>query len=233
MARIGILGGSFNPAHRGHRAVSLHAIRELGLDEVWWLVSPGNPLKDKARDMAPFEARLASARKAAGRSRIRVSDFECSTGTRYTIDTIRALKARFPRDRFIWLMGADTLPNFHKWRNWRGLAVEVPIAVIPRPGYDWLAHAARAMGWLRRFVRPSRQARRWTEWSAPAILFLRLPQDPTSATAIRAHDPQWHRQPVSKRKGLFAGMHKSVRRPLDRTSRRSSRVTRARPHPSR
>jgi nicotinate-nucleotide adenylyltransferase len=194
MARIGLLGGSFNPAHRGHRRISLAAMRVLGLDEVWWLVSPGNPLKEGAKDMGPFEARLATAKAMASRSRIRVSDFEQREGSRYTIDTVRRLRRRYPRDQFIWLLGSDTLPNFHEWRNWRGLAREVPIAVIRRPGYDQEAHAARAMGWLRRFVRPSSQASHWTEWSAPAILLLRLPPDPTSATAIRAHIPNWQRR---------------------------------------
>ena len=192
MARIGLLGGSFNPAHRGHRHISLAVIDALGLDEVWWLVSPGNPLKEGAKDMAPFETRLASARQAARRSSICVSDFEQRQGTRYTLDTIRKLKLMYPQHRFIWLLGSDTLPNFHKWRDWRGLAREVPIAVIRRRGYDSAAHAARAMGWLRRFVHPSSQARFWTDWSAPAILFLRLPPDTTSATAIRTHDPHWH-----------------------------------------
>src|SRR5690348_167731 len=194
MACIGLLGGSFNPAHRGHRRISLEAMRALGLDEVWWLVSPGNPLKRGSKDMAPFEARLASAERMARRAPIRGSDFEAREGTRFTIDTVRRLKQRYPNDRFIWLLGSDTLPNFHKWRDYRGLAREVPIAVIRRRGYDSAAHAARAMGWLRRFVHPSSQARHWTEWSAPAILFLRLPPDPTSATAIRAHDPSWYRR---------------------------------------
>ena len=195
MARIGLLGGSFNPAHRGHRRISLAAMRALGLDEVWWLVSPGNPLKEGAKDMAPFEARMKSAQEAAKRSKIRVSDFEQQERVRYTIDTVRELKRRYPGDQFIWLLGSDTLPNFHLWRDWRGLAQEVPIAVIRRPGYDRQAHAARAMGWLRRFVRPSSQAKEWTEWSAPAILFLRLPPDTTSATAIRAQNPSWYRRP--------------------------------------
>jgi nicotinate-nucleotide adenylyltransferase len=194
MARIGLLGGSFNPAHRGHRAISLAAMDALGLDELWWLVSPGNPLKADVPDMAPYEARLASALRQARRSRIKVSDFERRAGTRYTIDTVRLLKRRYPAHHFIWLLGSDTLPNFHKWRDWRGLARELPIAVIPRPGYDSAAHAARAMGWLRRFVRPFSQARNWTEWSAPAIVLLRLPRDPTSATAIRAQLPNWHRR---------------------------------------
>lgn len=198
MARIGLLGGSFNPAHRGHRRISLFAMRALRLDELWWLVSPGNPLKEGAKDMASFVARLASARRLARRSPIRVSDFEQRVGTRYTVDTVRKLKRRHPDDRFIWLLGSDTLPNFHKWRDWRGLAREVPIAVIRRPGYDSAAHAARAMGWLRRFVHPSLQARHWTEWSAPAIIFLRLPPDPTSATAIRAQNPHWHRRSFAR-----------------------------------
>jgi nicotinate-nucleotide adenylyltransferase len=195
MARIGLLGGSFNPAHRGHRHISVRAMRSLGLDEVWWLVSPGNPLKEGAKDMAPFAARFAAARRMASRARIRVSDFERREGTRFTIDSVRRLKRRHPEHRYIWLLGSDTLPNFHKWRDWRALAREVPIAVIRRPGYDSTAHAARAMGWLRRFVHPSGQAKQWTEWSAPAIIFLRLPPDPTSATAIRAQDPHWYRRP--------------------------------------
>ena len=220
MARIGLLGGSFNPAHRGHRRISLNAMRVLGLDEVWWLVSPGNPLKEGANDMAPFSARLASAKSLARRTRIRPTDFEAQAGTRYTIDTLRRLKRRFPRQRFIWLMGSDTLPNFHKWRDWRGLVREVPIAVIRRPGYDQAAHAARAMGWLGRFVRPSSQASHWTEWSAPAIFMLRLPPDTTSATALRAHDPNWHRRTrYPNQSGVRnIGMPLSTRRPLDRTS---------------
>jgi nicotinate-nucleotide adenylyltransferase len=194
MARIGLLGGSFNPAHRGHRRISLAAMRMLRLDEIWWLVSPGNPLKEGDADMAPFEARLASAEHLARGAPIRASDFELREGTRYTVDTVRRLKRRYPEHDFIWLLGSDTLPNFHKWRDWRGLARELPIAVIRRPGYDRQVHAARAMGWLRRFVRPFSQAKHWTEWSAPAIFFLRLPPDPTSATAIRAQDPSWYRR---------------------------------------
>jgi len=197
--RIGLLGGSFNPAHRAHRAMSLAAIEALGLDEVWWLVSPGNPLKDKAHDMAPYAVRLASAREMARRARIRVSDFEARAGVRYTFDTIRLLLIRWPRHRFIWLMGEDTVAEFHQWKNWRALAHLVPIAVISRPGYDDDARAARAMGWLRRFVRPARQARDWTEWSAPAISFLRLPPDRTSATRLRALNPDWHRRFTMKR----------------------------------
>ena len=220
MARIGLLGGSFNPAHKGHRRISLRAIESLGLDEVWWLVSPRNPLKAEARDMAPYSARLSAAQAMSKRARISVSDFESREGTRFTVDTVRRLKRRYPHDQFIWLLGSDTLPNFHFWRDWRGLAREVPIAVIRRPGYDRQAHAAHAMGWLRRFVRPSSQARQWTEWSAPAILFLRLPPDPTSATAIRADDPSWHRRYCSRTLRYAGGPSPSfARRPLDRTTR--------------
>jgi len=199
--RIGLLGGSFNPAHRAHRRMSLAAMEALDLDEVWWLVSPGNPLKDNAEDMAPYAVRLASARAMARRSRIRVSDFEARAGTRYTVDTIQLLAKRHPRHRFIWLMGEDTVSQFHQWRRWRDLARMVPIAVISRPGYDDDARAARAMGWLRRYVRPASQARNWTEWSAPAISFLRLPPDRTSATRLRALNPDWHRRFSSHRRG--------------------------------
>jgi nicotinate-nucleotide adenylyltransferase len=192
--RIGLLGGSFNPAHQGHRRLSLAAMDALGLDEAWWLVSPGNPLKAHSSDMAPYEARLASAREIASGTPIKVSDFERTAGTRYSIDTLRALLAENPADRFIWLMGADTVAEFHRWKDWREIAQLVPIAVLPRAGYDEAARAARAMGWLSEFVRPEDQARNWTDWSLPAISFLRLPTDPTSATAIRAHDPNWHRR---------------------------------------
>ena len=193
MRRIGLLGGSFNPAHRGHRRMSLAAMEALGLDELWWLVSPGNPLKP-AQGMAPYSARLASAREMARGTRIRVSSIESRLGTRFTIDTVTAIVRRYPTDRFIWLMGTDTLPLFHQWKDWRRLARTIPIAVMSRPGYGGDARAARAMGWLRWFVHPAATARRWTNWSAPAISLLRLPPDPTSATRLRALDPDWHRR---------------------------------------
>ena len=169
--------------------------------------------------MAPYEARLASARAMARGTRIRASDFEAREGTRYTVDTVRRLKARYPQHDFIWLLGSDTLPNFHKWRDWRGLAREVPIAVIRRPGYDSAAHAARAMGWLRRFVHSPGQAAKWTEWSAPAIIFLRLRPDISSATAIRTLDPNWHRRTNAHvARSYRSGSSMLRRRPLDRTS---------------
>src|SRR5690242_5257397 len=178
MARIGLLGGSFNPAHVGHRRMSLAALDALGLDEVWWLVSPGNPLKP-TKGMAPYDARLASARLVARRAPIRASDFERRAGTRYTVDTLTAIRRAYPQHDFIWLMGEDTLPDFHRWKDWREIAKMVPIAVLSRPGYDDEARAARAMGWLRWFVHPAATAKDWTDWSAPAIVFLRLPPDRT------------------------------------------------------
>lgn len=191
MNRIGILGGSFNPAHKGHRAISLAAIDALGLDEVWWLVSPGNPLKEKMGDMAPLATRFASARKMARYAPIRVSAIEVRLGTRYTVDTIVKLRRLYPKNRFIWLMGSDNLAQFDRWKGWRRIAREVPIAVAARPGYDHVALAAPAMGWLRRFIRPAYQAKSWTKWRMPALVLLRFRLDPTSATRLRAADPAW------------------------------------------
>jgi nicotinate-nucleotide adenylyltransferase len=212
VTKTGLLGGSFNPAHRGHRGLSRHAIRSLGLDEMWWLVSPGNPLKPD-KGMAPLRARIASARRAAARLPVRVTAIERELGTRYTVDTLRALVRRYPKRRFIWLMGADNLAQFNQWRDWRSIASLVPIAVISRPGYDGPARAAPAMGWLRRFVRPAADACDWTRWSPPALVFLSLPPDPTSATGLRAARPDWHQsrlhsfQPSARRDGV-------TRRPL-------------------
>ena len=194
MTRIGILGGSFNPAHAGHRAISLAALDALALDEVWWLVSPGNPLKERADDMAPFAARFASAVRAARHAPIRVSAIERTLGTRYTVDTITKLRRRYPKKRFVWLMGSDNLAQFDQWKGWRRIAREVPIAVIARPGYERAALAAPAMGWLRRAVRPAYQAKNWTQWRLPALVLLRFRPDPRSATQLRAADPAWQRR---------------------------------------
>jgi len=187
----GLLGGSFNPAHQGHRRISLEAIEALGLDELWWLVSPGNPLKESRDDMAPLAARLASARSMARRSRIVPTAVEAELGTRYTADTLRKLVRRFPNRRFIWLMGADNLAQFHLWRDWRHIARTMPIAVIARPGYDGGALNAPAMGWLRRFVRRPCHVKNWTMWSPPALVLLRFRPDISSATRVRALRPDW------------------------------------------
>jgi len=194
MITTGLLGGSFNPAHKAHRLISLAAAEALGCDEIWWLVSPGNPLKERA-GMAPFEARYASARRQARRAPIRVTAIERDLGSPYTAHTVRALIRLYPHRRFVWLMGADNLAQFHRWRDWRRIARSLVIAVPMRPGYEWAARRAPAMGWLRRFVRPAATARKWTEWSVPALVLLKLPLDPTSATAIRAADPAWHQNP--------------------------------------
>ena len=191
MTRIGLLGGSFNPAHGGHRRISLWALDALGLDEVWWLVSPGNPLKP-AKGMAPLPARFASAVRVARRAPIRVTAIERELGTIYTAETLTALVRRFPRHRFVWLMGADNLAQFHRWRDWRRIARTMTIAVATRPGYDGNALKAPAWGWLRRFVRHAAMAQDWTEWRPPALVLLQSPPDPTSATAIRAANPDWH-----------------------------------------
>jgi nicotinate-nucleotide adenylyltransferase len=189
----GLLGGSFNPAHGAHRAISLAAIEALGLDEIWWLVSPGNPLKP-ARGMAPLAARVRSARAQGRRAPIRVTAIERELGTRFTIDTLRALKRRYPKRRFVWLMGADNLAQLHLWRDWRGLAREMPIAVIARPGYDARALASPAMAWLRRYRLPAACLKNRLEWSAPALIELRFDPDPRSATAMRLADPDWARR---------------------------------------
>lgn len=193
MTRIGILGGSFNPAHGGHRAISLAALDALGLDEVWWLVSPGNPLKEQAGDMAPFAARFASAVRVARHAPIRVSAIERRLGTRYTVDTLAKLRRLYPKKQFVWLMGSDNLAQFDRWKGWRRIAREVPIAVIARPRYERAARAAPAMSWLRRAVRPAYQAKNWTQWRLPALVLLRFRPDPRSATQLRAADPAWQR----------------------------------------
>jgi nicotinate-nucleotide adenylyltransferase len=190
MIPTGLLGGSFNPAHGGHRAISLNAIDALGLGELWWLVSPGNPLKPKT-GMAPLPARLASAKRMARRSPIRATAIEAELGTRYTIDTLKKLVRRYPNRQFIWIMGADNLVQLPQWRDWREIARLMPIAVIARPGYSDRAHARRAMGWLRRFVRPADQKLHWTDWRPPALVFLRFSPDVRSATAIRQANPRW------------------------------------------
>lgn len=188
---VGLMGGSFNPAHGGHRFIALELLRTLDLDEIWWLVSPGNPLKDDA-GMAPLAARYASARAMARRARIRTTAIEAEMGTRYTIDTITRIQRRYPKIRFIWLMGEDNLRQFHQWKNWRGIARRIPIAVVGRPGYDDRVHGTSAMTWLRRFVRRAHQCELWTQWRPPALVQLRFRPDPRSATLFRRDHPHWH-----------------------------------------
>src|SRR6185437_1149878 len=133
--RIGLLGGSFNPAHAGHRHVAELARKRLRLDQVWLLVSPGNPLKEE-RGMAPLPQRLATARRISDGRRIVASGIEAVLGTRYTVDTLHLLRQRFPRARFIWIMGADILAQLPKWRRWIDISHQLAFAVLPRPGYN-------------------------------------------------------------------------------------------------
>jgi nicotinate-nucleotide adenylyltransferase len=188
--RVGLLGGSFNPAHDGHRHVSLEVMRRLGLDEVWWLVSPQNPLKSEA-GMAPLAARLASARAVARHPRIKPTAIEAELGTRYAVDTVAALQRRWPHVRFVWVMGADNLLQFHRWKRWRQLARAVPIAVVARPHYIGDSPFAPAMAWLRRFRHGPARAKQWTRWRLPAIVILPIRLSSLSATAIRARSPDW------------------------------------------
>lgn len=186
----GLLGGSFNPAHGGHRRITLFAINALGLDEAWWLVSPGNPLKPKA-GMAPLKARLLAARRQARRTRIVPTAIEQQLGTRYTADTLARLVRRYPKRRFVWLMGADNLAQFHRWKDWRRIARTMPIAVIARPGYDAGAMTSPAMVWFRRYRVSGASIRKRGQWSAPALVLLRFDPDHRSATAIRRSNADW------------------------------------------
>lgn len=185
MARIGLLGGSFNPAHGAHRHISLVAMDQLLLDEVWWLVSPLNPLKSAA-GMASLEARVARAERVARHPRIRVSALEQALGTRFAVDTVRALKRRYPHHAFVWIGGGDIVAELHRWRRWRDFLRAVPLAVAPRPGVSLLqAPALKWAGWS------PHAPWRWTDAPRPAIIRLQSRLRPESATAIRAADPGW------------------------------------------
>lgn len=182
--RIGLLGGSFNPAHRAHRHISLIALRRLKLDAVWWLVSPLNPLKS-AGDMAPLSMRIASARAVSGHPDIFASAVETQLGTRYTVDTLKALKAEMPLARFVWLMGGDSLAAFHTWRRWSAIAASVPIAVFARPGFTLRAISSPAAQRLRRARIPSSDAATLADRTPPAWVYLEEQLDPMSATSLR------------------------------------------------
>jgi len=183
--RIGLLGGSFNPAHEGHRDISLAALAYLGLDEVWWLVSPQNPLKS-ARGMASFADRLANAKAMADHPRIRVTDIEQELGTRYTADTLRKLVTRFPSYRFVWLMGADNLAQIASWRDWTRIFHLTPIAVFDRPTYTIKALNSLAARRFRRSRRREAALKTLAATPAPAWVFVHHRLNPISATQIRA-----------------------------------------------
>jgi len=168
-------------------------MRRLRLDEVWWLVSPQNPLKP-AKGMASLKARLASARAMARHPRIRPMAIEAALGTRFAVDTVAALQRRRPEANFVWLMGADLLGELHLWQRWRALARLVPIVVVARPGYVGAALRGPAMAWLRRWRRPAAAAARWDEAGIPALFILDSRQSRLSATERRAADPDWARR---------------------------------------
>lgn len=181
---VGLLGGSFNPAHDGHRHVSLIALKRLRLRQLWWLVSPQNPLKP-AEGMAGLADRVARARTRARHPAIRVTDLEARLATRYTVDTLAALQRRFPRYRFVWLMGADNLVQLPRWHRWMALVRRAPIAILARATYDSRALSGRAAQRLRRFRMPESTARRLAWRRPPVWVFLHLRHHPASATAIR------------------------------------------------
>lgn len=182
--RVGVLGGSFNPAHDGHLHISLLALKQLQLDEVWWMVSPLNPLKS-ATDMAPFEERLAAAEKFVRHPGIRVTDIESRLGTSYTVDTLAVLKRAFPRVRFVWLMGADNLAQMSRWRRWTRIFNLVPIAVFDRAPYSFDALAGKAAQAFSRFKLRPRKAPDLVECTPPAWIFFHSRLHPGSATLIR------------------------------------------------
>ncbi|MGI3776543.1 MAG: nicotinate-nucleotide adenylyltransferase [Janthinobacterium lividum] len=182
--RVGLLGGSFNPAHEGHRHVAELALRRLRLDQVWLMVSPGNPLKPR-RGMAAFADRLASAQAVADGRRVVATGIERRLGTVYTLDTLRALRRRFPRTRFVWLMGADIVAELPRWRRWTELVRVVPFAVLPRPSYTRRALAGRAAQRLRACRIPARAAATLADQAPPAWVFLPAREVGVSATALR------------------------------------------------
>ncbi|NBC88192.1 MAG: nicotinate-nucleotide adenylyltransferase, partial [Alphaproteobacteria bacterium] len=188
--RTGLLGGSFNPAHGGHRRITRFTVDALGLEQAWWLVSPGNPLKTGG-DMASLMARLRSAEAQSCRARIVPTAIEIELDTRYTVDTLRRLVRRYPKREFVWMMGADNLAQFHLWKGWRDIARTMPIAVIARPGYNTTAMSSPAMAWLRRYRVSAASFRKRGRWSAPALVFLRFDPDPRSASAIRRGREDW------------------------------------------
>jgi nicotinate-nucleotide adenylyltransferase len=182
--KVGLYGGSFNPAHEGHAHVAETARQRLGLDRVIWLVAPQNPLKSSA-ETQPLDARLAGVRALARDRGMIVSDVEARLGTRYTLDTVLALKARFPGVRFVWIMGADSLAGFHRWRGWTQIMRALPVAVVSRP---WISLKSRSSPAARRFAAariPFGRAKSLADHPAPAWVFLYGPLNFQSSTALR------------------------------------------------
>jgi nicotinate-nucleotide adenylyltransferase len=182
--RIGLLGGSFNPPHEGHALITRLALRRLSLDRVWWLVTPGNPLKSPA-GLAALNARIEAARGLDVGPRVVVTDIEAQIGSHFTYDTLRWLKRPAPGVHFVWIMGADNLRQFHLWRHWRAIADLVPILVIDRPGSTLKAISSPAGATLARWRVPERDASRFARMKPPALLFLHGPRSSLSSTALR------------------------------------------------
>jgi nicotinate-nucleotide adenylyltransferase len=199
--RVGLFGGSFNPAHEGHAHVAETARRRLRLDRVIWLVSPQNPLKP-SHETAELAERMASARDFAHGPGMIVSDAESRLSSQYTIDIIRKLKARYPGVRFVWVMGADSLASFHRWRGWTQIMAEVPVAVVSRP---WISLKSRFSPAARRFARfrvSSAHAATLPRRTPPAWVFLRAPLHFHSSTALRARQPRRPLQAAARPDGV-------------------------------
>jgi nicotinate-nucleotide adenylyltransferase len=188
--RIGLFGGSFNPPHRGHVHATELALKRVGLDRVWWLVSPGNPLKE-TRGLPPLASRMEAARAIARDPRIVVTGLEAEIGTRYTYDTVAYLRRRCPGVRFVWIMGADILSQLPQWQRWRGIAELVPFAVIDRPGATWPTLKTPAAHWLAPYRIAESEAALLPETEPPALLFLHGPRVDLSSTLLRqaGHTP--------------------------------------------
>jgi nicotinate-nucleotide adenylyltransferase len=182
--RIGLLGGSFNPAHEAHRALSLLAWKRLGLDRVWWLVSPGNPLKENSA-LPPVENRIRQAREAAASPYIDVCAPEVAYRTRYTFDTLKRLRAEYPGTRFVWLMGADNLAQFHRWKRWQEIAELMPIAVIERPGDEDAPLSSKAAHALARYRIDESDAALLMSMLPPSWIYLHGLKSPLSSTSLR------------------------------------------------
>ncbi|MGR3364983.1 MAG: nicotinate-nucleotide adenylyltransferase [Maritimibacter harenae] len=182
--RVGLLGGSFDPAHEGHAHITREALKRFDLDEVWWLVSPGNPLKENGP--RPMEARLARARAVMQHPRVTITDIEARLGTRYTAETLGALFHLYPQVHFLWLMGADNLAQFHRWENWDWIMEAVPVGVIARPGERAAARASPAAQVYRNRRVPGHQARRIMQLDPPAWTLINVPMRAHSSSEIRA-----------------------------------------------
>ena len=185
---IGLLGGSFDPAHAGHAHITLEALKRFGLDRVWWMVSPGNPLKD--RGPAPLDQRIAHAQTVIDHPRVEITDIERQLGTRYTAQTLRALQHRYRGVRFVWLMGADNLAQFHRWQDWRWIMENVSVGVLARPGDRTSARMSPAARLYRANRISGRHSHLLTLHAPPAWCFVNVPMMAQSSSAIRAAG-QW------------------------------------------